>query len=164
MLPNSRPLRPIFLRARARCWLRWAIYRAEHVRPRAPRCPIRKSVLPEYRLYEQAQDLLYNRRLEEAAAAFRKILARDPNNTLARRDLGGTYVELHSYGKARACFEQVVTEVPDDYMAQFELGIADKNLGLTDQAREHLHIACKVAPGAEQCRRELQDLDKNFPR
>ena len=122
--------------------------------------PDPKERLPEYRLYEKAQALLYNRRLEEAAATFRQILARDPRNTLARRDLGGTYVEQHLYAKARSCFEAVVATAPDDYMAQFELGIADKHLGLTKDALEHLQIACKVAPGAEQCQRELRALQK----
>ncbi len=82
--------------------------------------------------------------------AIRLVLA------LARRDLGGTYVEQHLYEKARACFETVVASAPDDYMAQFELGITDKRLGLTKEALEHLQTACKVAPGAEQCRRELE--------
>jgi TolA-binding protein len=122
--------------------------------------PDPKERLPEYRLYERAQASLLNRRLEEAAATFRQILARDPKNTLARRDLGGTYVEQHLYAKARECLEKVVTTAPDDYMAQFELGIADKRLGLTQEALEHLQAACKTAPGAEQCRRELQALQK----
>ena len=122
--------------------------------------PDPKQRLPEYRLYERAQALLYERRLEEAIATFRQILARDPNNTLARRDLGGTYVEQKLYGKARECFEQVVAAAPDDYMAQFELGIACKRLGLSKEALAHLQAACKVAPGSEQCRRELQSLEK----
>jgi tetratricopeptide (TPR) repeat protein len=122
--------------------------------------PDPKDRLPEYRLYERAQALLYDRRLEDAAATFRQILARDPRNTLARRDLGGTYVEQHLYGKARECFERVVTAAPDDYMAQFELGIADKKLGLTHDALEHLQAACKLAPGAEQCRKEMEGLEK----
>ena len=122
--------------------------------------PDPKDRLAEYRLYEKAQTLLYSRRLEGAAATFRQILARDPRNTLARRDLGGTYVEQHLYGKARECLDQVVAAAPDDYMAQFELGIADKNLGRNQEALEHLQIACKVAPGAEQCRRELGVLQK----
>jgi tetratricopeptide (TPR) repeat protein len=125
--------------------------------------PDPKDRLAEYRLYESAQALLYNKHLEQAAVTFRQILARDPKNTLARRDLGGTYVEQHLYSKARDCFEQVVTAAPDDYMAQFELGIADKNLGRTQDALEHLQIACKVAPGAEQCRRELDALSKQSP-
>lgn len=122
--------------------------------------PDPKDRLPEYQLYEQAQTLLYDGRLEQAATILRQILAHDSKNTLARRDLGGTYVEQHLYEKARQCFELVVTEAPDDYMAQFELGIADKHLGLNREAVEHLEAACKVAPGAEQCRRELQDLEK----
>jgi len=120
--------------------------------------PDPKDRLAEYRLYEDAQAALYNRQLEHAAAILRRILANDPGNTLARRDLGGTYVEQHQYAKARACFEKVVAAAPDDYMAQFELGIADKHLGLEGEARAHLEAACKVAPEAEQCKRELQGL------
>jgi tetratricopeptide (TPR) repeat protein len=125
--------------------------------------PDPKGRLTEYRLYERAQAWLYNRRLEDAAATFRQILARDPKNTLARRDLGGTYVEQHLYAKARECFEAVVAAAPDDYMTQFELGIADKYLGLNQKALEHLQIACKMAPEAEQCRRELDALKKESP-
>ncbi|MGA2742501.1 MAG: sulfatase-like hydrolase/transferase [Bryobacteraceae bacterium] len=125
--------------------------------------PDPKDRLAEYRLYELAQALLYDRHLEEAATTLRQILVRDPKNTLARRDLGGTYVEQHLYSKARECFEQVVASAPDDYMAQFELGIADKHLGLTKEALEHLQAACKVAPEAEQCRRELDALTKDSP-
>jgi tetratricopeptide (TPR) repeat protein len=122
-----------------------------------------KERLAEYRLYEKGQSLLYDRQLEEAAATFRQILVRDPKNTLARRDLGGTYVEQHLYAKARECFEAVVATAPDDYMAQFELGIADKHLGLSKDALEHLQIACKVAPGAEQCKREMDSVEKQSP-
>ncbi len=121
-----------------------------------------KAKLPEYKLYELAQALLYDRHLEEAAIVLRKILAQDATNTLARRDLGGTYIEQHEYTKARECFEQVVVAAPDDYMAQFELGIADRHLGRTDEALEHLRAACRVAPEAEQCRRELEATKKGI--
>jgi tetratricopeptide (TPR) repeat protein len=119
-----------------------------------------KDRLAEYRLYENAQIALYNRHLEQAAAILLQLLAGDPHNTLARRDLGGTYVEQRLYSKARACFEQVVAAAPDDYMAQFELGVADKQLGLYVDALVHLQAACKMAPEAEQCRRELESLGK----
>ncbi|MGO4879854.1 MAG: sulfatase-like hydrolase/transferase [Bryobacteraceae bacterium] len=122
--------------------------------------PDPKDRLAEYRLYERVQALLSERRLEEAANVLRQILASDPKNTLARRDLGGAYVEQHMYDKAKPCFEAVVAAAPDDYMAQFELGIADKHLGLTQEALEHLQAACKVAPEAEQCQRELKSLQK----
>jgi len=119
-----------------------------------------KDRLAEYRLYENAQIALYNRQLNQAVVILRQLLAGDPHNTLARRDLGGTYVEQHLYAKARACFEQVVAAAPDDYMAQFELGVADKQLGLYADALVHLQTACKMAPEAEQCRRELESLKK----
>ena len=126
--------------------------------------PDPKARLEEYRLYEQAQALLYDRRLEEAAITLRRILARDPKNTLARRDLGGTYVEQHLYEQGSRLFRDCSRErAPDDYMAQFELGITDKRLGLTKEALEHLQTACKVAPGAEQCRRELDALESQSP-
>ncbi len=124
-----------------------------------------KGRLAEYRLYEDAQLALYDRRLDQAVAILRRLLEGDPHNMLARRDLGGTYVEQHLYAKARECFEQVVAAAPDDYMAQFELGIADKKLGIYPEALAHLQTACKLAPEAEQCRRELESLgNQSSPR
>jgi choline-sulfatase len=117
-----------------------------------------KDRLPEYHLYENAQTALYNRRLEQAATGLRQLVARDPHNLLALRDLGGTYVEQHQYAKARECFKQVIAIAPDDYMAQYELGLSDKHLNLKSEALEHLQAACKLAPEAEQCKRELESL------
>ncbi|HXM44788.1 MAG TPA: sulfatase-like hydrolase/transferase [Bryobacteraceae bacterium] len=160
----KQPASPAAISPRTRALLASLGYLSGGPRQAAPGAmPDPKDRLAEYRLYEGAQSSLYSRRLEEAAATFRQILARDPKNTLARRDLGGTYVEQHLYGKARECFEQVVASAPDDYMAQFELGIADKRLGLIKEALEHLQAACKVAPEAEQCRRELDALGKDLP-
>ena len=117
-----------------------------------------KDRLPDYRLYESAQTALYNGRLEAAAADLRQLAARDPHNALALRDLGGAYVEERQYAKARECFKQVIAMAPDDYMAQYELGLADKHLNLKSEALEHLKAACKLAPEAQQCRHELESL------
>jgi len=158
--PPKQPAAPASISPRTRALLASLGYLSGGAHAAGGSMPDPKDRLAEYRLYERAQGLLYNRRLEEAAAIFRQILAGDPKNTLARRDLGGTYVEQKLYRKARECFEQVVSDAPDDYMAQFELGIADKHLGLSKESLEHLQAACKVAPGAEQCRRELDGLEK----
>ena len=157
------PASPAAISPRTRALLASLGYLSGGARTAKGALPDPKERLPEYRLYEKAQALLYDRRLEDAAIILRQILTRDPKNTLARRDLGGTYVEQREYGKARECFEQVVAAAPDDYMAQFELGMADRHLGLNAQALEHLEAACKVAPGAEQCRRELDALKKDSP-
>jgi tetratricopeptide (TPR) repeat protein len=124
--------------------------------------PDPKDRLPEFRLYEDAQVMLYNRRLGEAAAILGRLLARDPQNTLARRDLAGTYVELKDYAKARAAFQQVLAVAPDDYVTQYELGLSDERLGLMKEAEEHLRAACRIAPEAQQCRRELDAVEQKM--
>lgn len=124
--------------------------------------PDPKDRLPEFRLYEDSQVMLYNRRLDEAVAILGRLLARDPHNTLARRDLAGTYVELKEYAKARANFQQVLAVAPDDYVTQFELGISDERLGLLQEAGEHLQAACRIAPEAQQCRRELETVEQRM--
>ena len=155
----KQPASPASVSPRTHALLASLGYLSGRARPAAGTAlPDPKDRLPEYRLYEDAQAALSGRQLERAATILRRILAADPQNTLARRDLGGTYVEQHQYAKARTCFEQVVAAAPDDYMAQFELGISDKRLGFAQEAKQHLEAACRVAPAAEQCRRELQDL------
>ncbi|MFN7992600.1 MAG: sulfatase-like hydrolase/transferase [Bryobacteraceae bacterium] len=123
-----------------------------------------KDRLAEYKLYESAQTHLYNRRFTDAATTLERLLARDPKNLLARRDLCGTYVEEKQYAKARPCFEAVVAAAPADYMAEFELGITEERLGLRDEAIRHLRVACGIAPEAEQCRHELQSLQSTKAR
>ena len=120
--------------------------------------PDPKDRLPEYRLYEQSMDAINNNRPNEAVRLLQKVLAQDATNLLARRDLAGCYLDLHAYVKARAAFALLTAAVPDDYSSQFGLGMADKHLGLTGEARQHLEAACKIAPHAAQCRRELDAL------
>ena len=120
--------------------------------------PDPKDRLPEFRLYEKAISRLADRRLHAAVVLLKQVLAQDAANTLARRDLAACYLDLHDYRKAHSSFQQVVAAAPTDYPSQFGLGIAAKHLGLLDEARTHLEAACRLAPGASQCRHELQTL------
>ena len=101
---------------------------------------------------------LYERRLDAAIGALRQLLTRDPRNTLARRDLGNCYLEERAYSQARAQLQRVLAAVPDDYVTQYELGLADEHLGLWKDAQAHLEIACRLAPEAAQCRKELEGV------
>ncbi len=121
-----------------------------------------KDRLPEFHLYEEALTAIYDRRMANAIAILSKILAQDPNNTLARRDLGDCYLEVHSYTKARATLEQVVAAAPDDYMAQLELGVADEHLGRFQEALAHVQAACKLFPESAQCQKELQAIQQKM--
>lgn len=114
-----------------------------------------KDRLPEFRMYEDAQLQLYHRQMSQALATLRQLLARDPGNLMARRDLGSTYVETGQYALARAAFRRVLAVAPDDYIANYEIGLAEDRLGLLEDAKEHLLAACRIAPDSQQSRKEL---------
>jgi arylsulfatase A-like enzyme len=120
-----------------------------------------KDRLAEYRLYERAEADGFEGRTDAAMASLRSILQRDPHNTLARRDLGECYVEARAYRQAKGEFQQVLAVAPGDYLSHFGLGVADEHLGLAQEALEQLETACKIAPDAAQCRRELDQARKN---
>jgi len=118
----------------------------------APTLADPKDRFPEFQQYEDSQIALYKGRLSEAAAILRKILAADPGNMLARRDLGGIYLEQKSYARARTELERVAAAAPDDYVTQYQLSLALDGLGLKPRAAAHKQIACKIAPDAAACK------------
>jgi choline-sulfatase len=117
-----------------------------------------KDRLPQFQLYEKAENHLLSGNLDAAIATLRQILGEDPKNSLAQRDLGVAYVAKGLYPQARTVLERVVAIAPDDYVAQFELGLTFEHLGLMEEARKHLQAACQISPGAEQCKKELEKL------
>ncbi len=86
----------------------------------------------------------------------------DPHNILARRDLGATYLEAGAYEKASVYLREVTAAVPDDYMTRYELGVADERLGRLAEAKEQLEAACRLAPEAGQCQRELDLVNRRM--
>jgi tetratricopeptide (TPR) repeat protein len=120
--------------------------------------PDPKDRLPEYREYRRAMLFVYDGRYREAVLILERLLMRDRNNLLARRDLGASYLELRQYAKALRNLNLVAMAAPGDYMTQYELGIADEHLGHKADARRHIEAACKIAPEAAQCQAELKKL------
>jgi hypothetical protein len=118
-----------------------------------------KDRLPQFQVYEEAENHLLSGRIDEAISALNRILSQDPKNPLARRDLGVAYVAKGMYQQAKNALEQVAVSAPDDYVAQYELGLADEHLGLLKEARTHLKAACAISPGAQQCRKELDAVE-----
>lgn len=121
-----------------------------------------KDGLPEFQLYEQAMVYLYERRLHAAISALRRLLERDPRNTLARRDLGNCYLEERAYSQARVQLQRAAAAAPSDYVIQYELGLADEHLGLWKDALSHLQVACRLAPEAAQCKHELEEVERKL--
>jgi len=121
-----------------------------------------KDRLPEFRMYEDAQLQLYHRQMTQALTTLRQLLARDPNNLMARRDLGSTYVETGDFAKSREAFLQVLRVAPEDYMTNYEIGIDEDRLGMLPEAKGHLEAACRLAPESKQARLELDQVQKKL--
>ena len=124
--------------------------------------PDPKDRMAEFRMYEDSQVLLYERRLPEAVALLRKIVAEDTRNILARRDLGGAYLELKEWAKAREVLAQVLVAAPNDYVTRYQMGLACEHLGEWKQAVEHLEKACGIAPDSVPCKSELAAVRKRL--
>src|SRR5262249_11461837 len=148
---SKRPAPPSTLSAHDRAVLNSLGYVAPGPKTTNPSLADPKDRLGEFRQYEDAQIALYRGRSEEAAAMLRKILTQDPHNTLARRDLGGIYLEQKSYARARTELEKVATVAPNDYVTQYQLSLALEGLHLEEQAGAHLKLACSTAPEASPC-------------
>ena len=116
--------------------------------------PDPKDRLAELHLYEKAEAAMDAGRMSDAAALLNRVLATDPQNTLARRDLGVVYMESDLYAKAGPCFEKVLAVSGNDYVSHYELGIVYQHLGRPKEALDHMQIACGLAPRSEQCRVE----------
>jgi arylsulfatase A-like enzyme len=118
-----------------------------------------KDRLAEFKQYNLASEAAAEGRPDRAIAILTAVIARDPHNLLALRDVGAYSLDRKSYAKARASLERFVAAAPDDYMGRFELGVADEHMGLFKEAELQLQHACKTAPHATQCTHEL-DLVK----
>lgn len=121
-----------------------------------------KDRLPEFRMYEDAQLQLYHRQMTQALATLKQLLLRDPNNLMARRDLGSTYVETGDFAKSREAFLQVLKVAPEDYMTNYEIGIDEDRLGMLPEAKAHLEAACRLAPESKQARLALENVARRL--
>ncbi|MDE3195627.1 MAG: sulfatase-like hydrolase/transferase [Acidobacteriota bacterium] len=115
-----------------------------------------KDKLPELLRYEDALDMMEDRQYDGAIATLHSILGADPNNLLARRDLGVAFIEKHEYAKAVEELQRVAAASGDDYVTRYELGVAHEGLGQFRAAQDQYEFACRIAPGAQQCKDAIE--------
>ncbi len=96
--------------------------------------------------------MLQQKRVPAAVAILRGILVSDPRNLLARRDLGVALIEQKKFTEALVELRQVAGASEGDYVTLFELGVANELLGKLPQALAAFEAACRLAPGAVQCK------------
>lgn len=122
-----------------------------------------KDRLPLLLRYEDALNLMAARRYDAAIATFRAILAVDPGNLLARRDLGVALIGHKDVQKAIPELQQVAAASPDDYVTRYELGIANEEAGQLRQAADQFELAARLAPEAAQAKEALARVRGKLP-
>ncbi len=95
---------------------------------------------------------------QDALREWATVLKLDPEYAPAAEAIGQYWLEQGDYAKARRRFQQVLALTPESYTGHFQSAVADEHLGLLPEARQHLEIACKIAPHDENCVRELKSL------
>jgi arylsulfatase A-like enzyme len=95
---------------------------------------------------------------QDALREWTTTLKLDPQYAPAAESIGEYWLAQGDYAKARLRFQQVLALTPESYTGHFQLAIADEHLGLHPEAREHLQMACKIAPHDENCARKLKAL------
>jgi hypothetical protein len=118
-----------------------------------------KDKLPELLRYEDALILLEEGRNVDAVQKFREILASDPGNRLARRDLGVALIDMGRHADALSELQKVAASSVDDYVTRYEMGIAQEALGHLPEAKSQFEDACRLAPHAAQCAQALERVN-----
>jgi tetratricopeptide (TPR) repeat protein len=97
---------------------------------------------------------------DQALRQWNAALAAEPGYTAVGEAIGALWMSLQDYPKARAAFQQVLAGAPGDFDALLQLGIVEERLGLMQEARQHIQAACRVAADAQECERELHNLEQ----
>ncbi|HML16457.1 MAG TPA: sulfatase-like hydrolase/transferase [Bryobacteraceae bacterium] len=97
-------------------------------------------------------------RAGDAIREWETALNEDRGYTPAAQAIGEFWMARKEYAKARPYFDRVLAGNPNDYAAQFQLGVAEARLGNRVEAIEHLRAACKLIPDSAECERELNAL------
>jgi len=98
---------------------------------------------------------------DAAMATWSRVLEIDPMNPEALRSMSEFYLRKNAYDKALPYLRTLVSNVPQDAPAHFNLGLAALKAGRETEAREHLEAFLNLAPGnprAGEVRELLQSL------
>ena len=82
----------------------------------------------------------------QAVDAYRTAIALAPEDGYVRRMYAGLLMRLQRWDEAIAQLDKVVAERPDDFEAQYNLGVACGFARRFEEARRHLEAALQVNP------------------
>ena len=98
------------------------------------------------------------RRLDEAVAHCRHILATFPKYLDTYRLLGKAYLEAKRHDQAVDIFQRVLVSAPDDFVSHVGMSIIADDQGKLDEAIWHMERAFEVQPSNAAIQAELQRL------
>ncbi len=84
--------------------------------------------------------------VEEAVAAYKKVLELNPGAAGALVNLGTIYYRQRKYGEAERCYREATEADPSYPLAQFNLGNLYDEQGRLPEAREHYSRALQLNP------------------
>lgn len=100
-------------------------------------------------------------KLDEAAAVYRAVLARDPDQADALQLLGLIAFRHGDAEGARGLVARALRLRPDSAAFHFNAGIIERALGRTDAARSHYERAIALEPGYAEAHLNLGSLWKD---
>ncbi len=98
---------------------------------------------------------------EVARATWSRVLDIEPANPDALRGVSESYLRKSEFDKALPYLRSLVSALPQDAPARFNLGLAAAKAGREPEAREHLEAFLNLAPGdprAPEVRKLLETL------
>ncbi len=77
-----------------------------------------------------------------------ELLVGDPHDLNAEKLLGLAWMKMRNPGEARAAFKHILSQLPSDYVANYDLGMLDEVEGNWKNAEDHFNTALRVRPQA----------------
>jgi len=95
---------------------------------------------------------------DAAVREWTAALALDSGYSPAAQALGEHGLAEKNWAKAQQYLDQALAAAPGDHTVEFELAIAEENLGMFDKALEHVKAACGPNPPSS-CQNELREIE-----
>lgn len=93
--------------------------------------------------------------LREAIGAFKKALRKEPDNSMAHRNLGMTYVKIGDYKRASKHLEKAIAKFDDNFEANYYLAEAYRALAAYGKAIYRYQRALEISPNNPKALKSL---------
>ena len=111
---------------------------------------------------ERIETMIRQGRMDEAIAHSAHVLQFYPKNAEVYRNLGRALMRLQRYEEASEIFRRLLSTIPDDFSAHYQLSIVYEQEKNGDAALWHIERAFDQQPNSAQVNDRLRDLYKKF--